>query len=98
MRSACSIKGTCACTGIQLEAVVSADMTVTQIVSPVPYKIVDHKIQFDPFPKLGTRADVVFRIKVRNAKPGEGRLKATLSCQEIKEPLIKEESTRFYQE
>ncbi|VTS00306.1 CARDB domain-containing protein [Tuwongella immobilis] len=91
-------QGTCACTGIRLEAQLSDGMTVSQVNGPVAYKIVGNKVVFEPFAKLGTKADTVYRIRVRSSKPGEGRLRATLSCQEIKEPLVKDESTQFYQE
>jgi uncharacterized repeat protein (TIGR01451 family) len=90
-------KGTCACTNIRLQAILSDGLTVTGVTSPVPYKLQGTTLNFDPLSKLGMKGEQVIRVKVTGGKPGDQRFKALVSCDQIKQPVVKEESTSFYQ-
>ncbi len=91
-------QGTCACTNISLMATLSDGLKPTAITSPMPYRIVGQQIVFEPYAKLATKADVVVRMRVKGLIPGDHRCRVQIQCDEIRQPIIKEESTRFYKE
>ena len=89
-------QGTCPCTGIQIIAVMPDGMEVREVAAPTPYKVLGQQVQFAPFARLATKADLVYRIKVRSSKPGDVRFKVQLTCDQLQQPVTKEESSRFY--
>ena len=46
--------------------------------------------------RLATKADLMYRIKVKSSKPGDVRFKVQLTCDQLQQPVAKEESSRFY--
>ena len=91
-------QGTCACTNIQISAQMSEGMQALSVTGPVGHKVLGQTLTFEPYAKLATKADAVFRVKVRGVQAGDLRFKVLLSCNEIRQPITKEESTRFYKE
>ena len=53
-------------------------------------------ILFEPLSRLAAKADVTYRIRVEGVQPGDFRLRAQVSTDDI-EPITKEESTRVYE-
>ena len=51
---------------------------------------------FDPLAKLATKADAVYRVKVRGMQPGDYRFRVQMTCDQLKAPVVKEESSRVY--
>jgi hypothetical protein len=47
-------------------------------------------------PRLATKADVVYRIKVRGVQAGDYRFRVQMTCDQLKAPVVKEESSRVY--
>ena len=46
---------------------------------------------------MAVKADVVIRIKAKGTTAGDLRCKVQLSCDQLKQPVFKEESTMFFQ-
>ena len=53
---------------------------------------------FDPIPSLGVKGEVIYRVRVKGLVPGDHRFRVQLTCDQLRTPVIKEESTRFYKE
>ncbi len=51
---------------------------------------------FEPLPKLAPKADVIYRVQVRGLAPGDIRFRTKIRADGLKDPLIREESTRVY--
>ena len=71
-------------------------MEVREVSAPAAHKVVGQQVQFAPFARLATKADLVYRIKVRCNKPGDVRFRVQLTCDQLQQPVTKEESSRFY--
>jgi uncharacterized repeat protein (TIGR01451 family) len=56
------------------------------------------QVVFEPIAVLGVRAEQVFRVRVKAAAPGELRFRVQLTSDQLRTPLVKEESTTFYAE
>jgi hypothetical protein len=89
-------QGTCPCTGIQIVAVMPDGMEVREVAAPAPYKVLGQQVQFAPYARLATKADIMYRVKVRSSKPGDVRFRVQLTCDQLQQPVVKEESSRFY--
>jgi uncharacterized repeat protein (TIGR01451 family) len=89
-------RGTCPCTGIQIAAIMPEGMELREVSAPSPYKLTGQQIQFAAFSKLATRADIVYRLKVRSKVDGDVRFRVQLTCDQLQQPVLKEESSRFY--
>ncbi len=53
---------------------------------------------FDPIPTLAVKGEAVYRVKVRGTAAGDLRFRVQLTCDQVRTPVVKEESTRFYKE
>ena len=56
------------------------------------------QLVFDPIPTLGVKGEVAYTIRVRGKTAGDLRFRVQVSCDQLQTPVLKEESTRFYQE
>lgn len=54
------------------------------------------EVIFEPLAKLAPRADSVFRVQVRGKAPGDVRFRVRVRADGLREPVLREESTRFY--
>lgn len=89
-------QGTCPCTGIQIVAQLADGMELREASAPVSYNVQGQQVQFAPFAKLATKADLVYRLKVRSKTAGDLRFRVQLTCDQLQQPVFKEESSRFY--
>ncbi len=53
---------------------------------------------FDPIQQLGVKGEVVYRVRVKSSVAGDMRFRVQLSCDQVRTPVVKEESTSFYKE
>ena len=53
---------------------------------------------FEPIAELAPKTEAVYRVRVKAAKAGDMRFKATLTSKHLTAPVVKEESTRVYGE
>ena len=65
---------------------------------PVEHRLSGSGVVFEPLPKLANKADVVYRIKVRGLAPGDYRFKVQMTCEQLRQPVNKEESSRVYKD
>jgi uncharacterized repeat protein (TIGR01451 family) len=61
-------------------------------------KVVGQQLSFDPLPTLGVKGEMIYRVRVKGTVPGDMRLRVQLSCDQLKTPVVKEESTTFVKE
>jgi uncharacterized repeat protein (TIGR01451 family) len=89
--------GTMDCTNLRLSAALSIGLEPTQFLSSVAQKIVGQTMVFDPIVKLPVKGEMVIMVKARGKVPGDHRFKVQLSCDQLPQPVVKEQSTSFYQ-
>ena len=93
-------QGTGPCTNVQLAAALS-EGTEFVGVGPNPPTAVKSQglgLIFDAIPSVGVKGEAVYRVRVKGLVAGDLRFRVQLSCDQLKTPVIKEESTRFYKE
>jgi uncharacterized repeat protein (TIGR01451 family) len=90
-------QGTCPLTNVRLAAALSDGLTVTTVTSPTKHTAAGQLVNFDAIPRLAVKADVVIRVKAKGMTAGDLRCKVQLSCDQLRQPVFKEESTVFFQ-
>jgi hypothetical protein len=89
-------QGTKAAADVQVVVEIPEGMEPLAATGPTTFQTKDRQIVFAPIPRVGPRADAVYRVTVRGAKPGDLRFRAWLKGGELSTPVLKEESTRVY--
>jgi hypothetical protein len=89
-------KGSCPCSGIQIMAIMPEGMELIQAEAPAPYKVNGQQVQFASYQTLATKADVIYRLRVRSKIAGDVRFGVQLTCDQLQHPVYKEEASRFY--
>jgi len=91
-------QGTGACTNVQLVAAVAEGTTYTGSSGPTQVKAQGQNLIFDPIATLAAKGEAVYRVKVRGTAAGDLRFRVQLTCDQVRTPVVKEESTRFFKE
>lgn len=65
-------------------------------IAGVRHRIEGREVTFDPLPRLAPKADVIYRITVRGLQAGDVRFRTRIRADGMPEPVLREESTRFY--
>jgi hypothetical protein len=60
------------------------------------YRQEGRELIFEPLPRLAPKADVIYRITVKGAAPGDVRLRTRIRADGLKDPVMREESMRIY--
>jgi uncharacterized repeat protein (TIGR01451 family) len=60
------------------------------------YRQEGRELVFEPLPRLAPKADVIYRVQVRGVAPGDIRFRTRIRADGLKEPVLREESTRVY--
>lgn len=94
--------GTGPCTNVQLAAGL-ADSTefvgaTTGTNQTGAVKATGQQLTFDSLPTLGVKGEMVYRVRVKGNAAGDLRFRVQLSCDQLKTPIVKEESTTFVKE
>lgn len=89
-------QGSSPCTNIQIIAQVPDGMQARDGSGPTAYRVQGTQATFEPLARLATKADAVYRIKVRGLVPGDYRFRVQMTCDQLKQPVVKEESSRVY--
>jgi uncharacterized repeat protein (TIGR01451 family) len=89
-------QGTRPLTNVKLAAVLSEGLTVSGVTGPAKHAVSGQTVGFEPIPRLAVKADVVIRLKAKGTTAGDLRCKVQLSCDQLKQPVFKEESTVFF--
>jgi uncharacterized repeat protein (TIGR01451 family) len=94
-------QGTGPCSNVQVAAALPEG---TEFVSATtggqPAKVRSQGLQlvFEPIPSLAVKGETAYRVRLRGAVAGDLRFRVQLTCDQLKTPLLKEESTRFYKQ
>jgi uncharacterized repeat protein (TIGR01451 family) len=89
-------QGSCPITSLELRCTLSEGMELLEATGPTASKPQGKLVRFEPYARLAVKADLVFRVKARGVKPGDQRFRAQLYCDQIQQPVTKEESTHVY--
>src|SRR5262249_23722565 len=89
--------GTMHCTNVKISAAMSEGLVPGAITANVPHKIVGQTLMFEPIAKLPVKGDLIIRVKAKGMIAGDHRFKVQLSCDQLRQPVVKEESTSFFQ-
>jgi uncharacterized repeat protein (TIGR01451 family) len=60
------------------------------------FTVEGREVLFAPIAKLAPRADTIYRIQVRGKAPGDVRFRVRVRADGLHDPLVRDESTRFY--
>jgi uncharacterized repeat protein (TIGR01451 family) len=91
-------QGTGACSNVQLVAALAEGTTYTGSSGPTQIKAQGQHLVFDPIATIGVKGEAVYRVKVRGTTSGDLRFRVQLTCDQVRTPIVKEESTRFFKE
>lgn len=89
-------QGTRPLTNLKLAAALDDGLTVIGVTGPVKHAMSGHTVGFEPVARLAVKADVVIRLKVKGTRAGDLLCKVQLSCDQLKQPVVKQESTTFF--
>ncbi len=90
-------QGTCPLTNVRLNAALTEGMQIVSVTGSTKHQTAGQAIGFEPISRLAVKADMVVRVKVKGTVAGDMRCKVQLSCDQLKQPVFKEESTNFFQ-
>jgi uncharacterized repeat protein (TIGR01451 family) len=89
-------QGTSAVTGVRIEAMVPAEMSVTQVTGAANARRDGQKIRYEPL-NLEAGDSARYRVEVRAERPGDVRFRVELTADQLKAgPVQQEESTTIY--
>jgi uncharacterized repeat protein (TIGR01451 family) len=91
-------QGSCPCTNIQIVAQAPEGLLPHDGTGPTTFHANGAEVVFDPLQKLAIKADAVYRVKVRGLQPGDYRFRVQMTCDQLRSPVMKEESSRVYKE
>jgi uncharacterized repeat protein (TIGR01451 family) len=60
------------------------------------YRQEGRELVFEPLPRLAPKADVIYRVQVKGVAPGDIRFRTRIRADGLKDPVLREESTRVY--
>ncbi len=94
--------GTGPCSNVQLAAVLAEGTEFVGATTGTNQtgvaKAVGQQLTFDLLPTLGVKGEMVYRVRVKGNAAGDLRFRVQLSCDQLKTPVVKEESTTFVKE
>lgn len=91
-------QGTGACSNIQLVAATAEGTEYKGSSGPTQIKAQGQHLVFEPIATLAPKGEVVYRVKVKGTMAGDLRFRVQLTCDQVRTPIVKEESTRFYKQ
>jgi uncharacterized repeat protein (TIGR01451 family) len=92
-------QGTTPCSNIRISTSMSEGLTPISVVSStgeVGHKINGQIVTLDPIGKLAIQGEMIIRIKAKGTQAGDQRCRVQIVCDQLKQPVIKEESTFFF--
>jgi uncharacterized repeat protein (TIGR01451 family) len=91
-------QGTGVCTNVQLVAAMGEGTAYAGSSGPTQVKAQGQHLVFDPIPTLAVKGEAVYRVRVKGTAAGESRFRVQLTSDQMRNPVVKEESTRFYKQ
>jgi uncharacterized repeat protein (TIGR01451 family) len=91
-------QGTGVCTNVQLMAEMADKTGFSSFSGPTTVKAQGQTLVFDPIATLPVKGEVVYTVRVRGNRDGDLRFRVQLTCDQVRTPVVKEESTSFYKQ
>ncbi|MBM3983290.1 MAG: DUF11 domain-containing protein, partial [Planctomycetes bacterium] len=91
-------QGTGACTNVQLMAALADATTFTGATGPTKVTAQGQTLVFEAIPNLPVKGEMVYTVRVRGNAAGDQRIRVQLTCDQVRTPVVKEESTSFYKQ
>jgi uncharacterized repeat protein (TIGR01451 family) len=91
-------QGTGACTNVQLMATLADGTTFSSASGPTNVKAQGQTLVFDPIQTLPVKGETVYTVRVKGNIAGDQRFLVRLACDQVRTPVVKEESTSFYKQ
>ncbi|QJW98962.1 DUF11 domain-containing protein [Frigoriglobus tundricola] len=91
-------QGTGACTNVQLMAAMAQDTTFSGANGPTTVKAQGQTLVFESIPNLPVKGEMVYTVRIRSTADGDHRFRVQLTCDQVRTPVQKEESTSFYKQ
>jgi uncharacterized repeat protein (TIGR01451 family) len=91
-------QGTGACTSVQLMAALAEGTTFSGANGPTTVKAQGQTLVFEPITNLPVKGEMVYTVRVKGNMAGDHRFRVQLTCDQMKTPVVKEESTSFYKQ
>jgi uncharacterized repeat protein (TIGR01451 family) len=89
-------QGSCPCTGLRIQGTASDGLSVVSASGPAPNRVTGQQVVYEPFAKLATKADLLYRVRVKGTQPGDARFTVQLTCDQLRKPVSKEECTQVF--
>ncbi len=89
-------QGTKASSNVRLTVLLPPEVTPVSAEGPTGYAAGTDRVQFNPLAQLAPKADTTYRIRVKALKPGDLRTRFELMADDMRSPVVKEESTRVF--
>jgi uncharacterized repeat protein (TIGR01451 family) len=90
--------GTDVCTNLQIVAVSPEGMVPRGGTGPTNARVQGQAVTFEPLDRLAAKAEVTFRVRVLCKTPGDWRFRVYMTADQLRGPVLEEESSRVYQE
>jgi len=91
-------QGTGACTNVQLMAAMAQDTTFSGANGPTTVKAQGQTLVFESIANLPVKGEMVYTVRIRSTADGDHRFRVQLTCDQVRTPVQKEESTSFYKQ
>jgi uncharacterized repeat protein (TIGR01451 family) len=91
-------QGSCPCSNIQITCQVPDGLQAREGNGPSAFKLNGTEAAFEPLAKLAVKADAVYRVKVKGMQPGDYRFRVQMTCEQLRQPVMKEEASRVYKD
>ncbi len=84
--------------GVRVTVTTPPGLRITQAEGPVRYYTEAGRIIFDPIPDLPPKSEITFRVTAQAVRPGDQRIRVEVTSDELRTPIVKEESTNVFAE
>ncbi len=91
-------QGTAPCTNVLVAATLAEGTSATGANGPTQARGQGQQVTFDSLATLAVKQEATFKVKVKGGVAGDQRFRVQVSCDQIRTPVSREESTRFVKE
>ncbi|MFL5240912.1 MAG: hypothetical protein ACJ8FY_02285 [Gemmataceae bacterium] len=89
-------QGSAPCTNLSVLAQLPDGLTAANADGPTVNRLQKQQVTFEPLPQLAAHANALYHVRVKGLRPGDWRFKAQISCDQLQNPVTREEGTHVY--
>jgi uncharacterized repeat protein (TIGR01451 family) len=89
-------EGTKSATNVRIAVGLSPGMQVVSAEGETQHEAQGNSVIFEPIAELAPKADSLFRVRARGVQAGDQRVKVQVMTDDLREPILREESTRVF--